>query len=482
MISELKKEFNFFNYYSKISSFLLLILLSFITFIFLGAVMGINNEHLSYFEIISTIFGNSLSIFSLLIIFLFNTLILFYFLNNDFIKIRMKNEKNFLKNIARIVIFQNIILYIWIVIIVIISLNIFVKLRYGIYFLENRGTYDILYVVVYVLRNLIWILIISLIQIWCFKNLSVKLSVLFFLLYFVYLFFFGLYVPSNFIVTNLSDIGVSIAYFLLPLYYNSFFIEIMISLSYIFLMLLILKFMYNIKFCFNKMFLLFSNVFYTLIMIIKKKKSLFFLYFLMLISFYVFFAFFSDIVNIDNFKNIFGLNYSNTSSIIQLLLILFYNFFFFYVISSNFIEDIKNSKITLLLRISLNKYLILKIVLFCVMLFLIKVISYFLVYVLFMFSSSLLFSDILNLFFGDFSFTLVIAFVNLLCMLLFYTNSSIKLLLVPLIIGEFYCYTLSFINFSVTILIILFILILLFISYIFKKYYSDIIENIENGG
>lgn len=80
-------------------------MLSFITFIFLGAVIGINNEHLSCFEIISTIFGNSLSIFSLLIIFLFNTLILFYFLNNDFIKIRMKNEKHFLKNIARIVIF-----------------------------------------------------------------------------------------------------------------------------------------------------------------------------------------------------------------------------------------------------------------------------------------------------------------------------------------------------------------------------------------
>lgn len=482
----LKEQFKFFKYFSKMKIFYLLVVSLFLlVFGYCGLLVISHSSYYSnFFDLNLSLLSDSRYFLLLLFIFLISTIAIFNTINNNnFIKIRHNNKKEFLKSVLITVLFQNAILFLLELFFLFIYTSFFSNAQFSIDFLSDRNTYNIIYFIFFILRFLAWIEIISTIEILLFYRISPKIAIIISISIIFSFLFIGVNVSNEYIIRNIGDISFNIFYFLYPLKYSSFLFEISISLLYICVFCLILRFLLFHSFKNDYLKLSFQNLKNDIFNCFKFEKNLIIFYFVIILLFTIYFYIGRDIaMNIIDFKNIFGLN--SSSNILIMLILLYHQFFLAYLSFKVIINNIKLSSSTLILRIKPKIFLSIKLISLLSFATLIKLLSYILVYFIFMFTSTVTLADIIPIFITDLLFSLVVMVLNLFSLFWFYgfNNNKVKYFSFAIVASEFYLFHLPFIDYPNIIWLAIILLVSLGCIKIFEKKFCSIYEGIEIGG
>ena len=480
----LKKQFKIFNSIIKTNFFFWHFLCYFILASFFGGILGasFDLELNSRFEHILEIFSFKNYFLITLILFLISNLYLYNKIGKNYLfKLRSTNEKKFNKQVALSIAFQNMILFIVDLAILLIIINIFSELPCSINFLEERNTYDIIYCIFYILRCFCWIEIFSLLQYYFFSHISRAFGTIISIIYFVFV-YFNYYTPMEFpkIINNIGDISLKIHYFLHPIYYDNFLFEVVVSLLYILGAIVIIRGLFSIDFDFQKIKKAFLILKANILDIINLYKKVIIIYFIIIILLFIFYYLTRDtFFNIKDLLKIVGLNYSEEHSFLQLIIFIYYQIIMIYLSSLVIFDSLKQQAYTILLRIKPIYFLLIKIVSIYSVIILIKIISYLFLYMLFIFLAPVNLKAFIDILIVDILLTINISTFSILIFFFYNSFKKLRLLTIPIVVLGIYL-TIKLINFNIpnTLLLISSLFIAFITIKIFEKNTISIFEKI----
>ena len=490
MKDEIRFQKKLFSLVSKTSVFYLLILASFLVAGFIGILLSISYSSFidNFYEMTIAIFSSSNYFLVLLFIFLLNTIYIYFLFGRDpSFQLRCQNKKDHIKKLMITTWFFNSILFLLNLLFLMILINLFGSVNYSITNTEH-GVVNIVYFLWYMFRTYFWIQIISTLNILLFKKLSLWVVTIFNCIYLIFVLFLAS-LPVDYIIRSISDIGIHISYFFLSAQYGSFLFEIAISVLYGLLAILLIKgiwllldYLKSEKFTLRLKFTVavIKNDVRTLVTNLRKPLIVY-LVALLCLLYWVFIN--KDVVlQLDDFKNIFGLSYHIGDEILELIFMLLTLVFYVYLAIYLFCKDIDLQMGNLFLRILPAKFLSSKMISIASLTLVVKGASYLFIYLFFSFLSRVSFIEVLSLFGKDFLFTLTIEFILLLCLFIYYSLKKYGWLLwiVALLLLRLVIIPIDELKLFVWLMILIVVITLLLVM--FNRYAKVIFERIKNGG
>lgn len=242
MKNALKYQFSFFNYLVSTQRFKLTFILSVITTIFGVTSLGFETQY-GYFDGFLMVLSNPFYMMALYMILFINTVhtVTMFDKNENYI-IRCENIKKYIKQMIHKVLFNNTILYIILLLLLMIGLNFFCFGRFHIYVIEEYQIYNIIYLVFFLLRIYVIFLLMAALNVLLLKVLNDKGVILLNILFAI-----GIVVipTSGDVITSITKMPFFIGNFLTPHLFHSFLFEILCSLLILFIYSTIVSFLYQ---------------------------------------------------------------------------------------------------------------------------------------------------------------------------------------------------------------------------------------------
>lgn len=236
----LLKENMKFNVNSNQFRFVLLMILCFNLY---GTAYLATN--LTYLDGMLNIITNGYYIICIIGLILLNTINTFdKFEKNDFYILRFKNRKTYLKQLILNVFISNTILLVMNLVVLIIGLNLFASDKFVVYNILEYSIPNIIYILFYLFRLYFIIQIISVINVCLLKLINNKLTIgINLILYLVILF-----TPYNQkrVVSSISNMFINISDYMRIHYYSDFSLEVICSIIYIFIPLIVSFILFNL--------------------------------------------------------------------------------------------------------------------------------------------------------------------------------------------------------------------------------------------
>ncbi|MBE6150527.1 MAG: hypothetical protein E7162_01745 [Firmicutes bacterium] len=231
----LKEQLNFFKFLCKTLFYKIILIFIIIVYLFYSGMIIISqNGNISFLDLLVSVLNTKVVIFlSSIIFFLYSYYLYNLLYKNELYKLRLVNDKIVDKKCIHSIAFQSVIPFFIGLLLILILLNIFAKNPYDIIYLSERGTYNIIYLILFVLRYFTWFVLLAIFQYWLLKNFNKKIILFLSFLFSLYLFFGDLPNSIYYGISNISDINMHLSVFLYSAYYSSFIFEVLISLLYI---------------------------------------------------------------------------------------------------------------------------------------------------------------------------------------------------------------------------------------------------------
>lgn len=483
----LKFNFNFFKYYSKTKCFLTIISIAFVfNFFFTYLTTCDFPETVGYTELAISIIGSRIPAFVNILLFTFNSIYIYKITNNnDLFFLRENNVKDSNKNIIKTITCQNFILFLLIIMILLISLNIFIKPIFGIYYLHSKGTYNIIYFVIFLLKYFAFLQMFPLLLILLTKYFNDRIGVYIYFIYILYLMVGEMTVSSDILITSISDINFKLSYFLLNLNFSSFIFEIVISIFYI---LLIFSIMFSLFLNKSKIYNFFNKY-------LKKIKQKYFLYkidirsvikiLVVVIILSILINYYNNKSGIDKLFAAIGIIERDSITIFEMLIIVLYSILPIYFALNKFTKNISYQLCNIFLRESHLKFVIKSILSYFLHISFLRIILYLLVIVIYRFISNInmdfktLSLELIN----DYMIFISLSAISFLSFIIFYCfNNQEKIKKLFFYIFDFILICLLFTYYKIKLVVIFCIIISLLLSYIlFSRNRIKIFEKLDGG-
>lgn len=395
------KNQDLINFITDSSNFKIILIFTIITAIYGAYIIG--NGIKSFFEVIIYSHTNeyyNIMFFAVLAINTINTARLFI-KNNDYI-IRLKNRKNYLKELIKIVVEVNILL-LTIGLLIFFSILILTKFEYiktNEYL--NYGITDVSYSVFYLLRYYIYAIIFSIINTLIYERSGEYKTII---VDFIFIIFFGL---------NMQYVAINSKFTLLPWSYftiknyGGFSSEIMMSLFFLIIIqvvtILLFKLTTNRKKVFNK-YLIYNDLNYLLK---KQVKILLLIIIVTMISTIINLN--KDLSGLTIISNTLGLTFKLDELNTVTILMYFFNVIsFIYLIFYSYIKDYQTNLDQIYLRKGFRDFYIPKTLLLLIIIFVLKIMQYFFTAAILLINKySIDFASLSNLFITDYLYILMI--------------------------------------------------------------------------
>lgn len=356
--SQFKREI--FNEFINSWMFKLVILVSIIVTIFAVTNLGINK---SYAMALQNIFNSPIYIVCAFFLPLFVTTINVFtiFNNNYFLKIRLGSKKEEINELLKCNFYANSFVFLIVLLLLIIFLNLFCASDLG--FMNKYQFYDIpniVYLLFYVIRLYVIMMIVSLFNSFLLEKISVKVLMIFNVI------FYGVFLDYTYapIVdgrTSVLDSSPIILDYLQFNSYSSFVTEIICSLFSILLitlcLIIVMRFSYNKRNINSFKYLVLNDFAYT----ISSKKILLGCYFTYLIIYSLLKVTVMD-YNDNGFNTVLGLDADINDNFLSVISF-FLNVLVFILIGTMlFVKDLSKNKSNIFLRIDKLKWVLIKMV------------------------------------------------------------------------------------------------------------------------
>ncbi len=221
-------------------SFILMVILS-----FYGGYISMNMTYLNGFL---TVLTNKLFFtWGVLIPFLIITLCTYIFFHkSDFLILRFNNKKEYLKNMLLTIFFVNLFSYVVLIVLLIICLNIFPKKGgFGFVYNPNLNCHNFIYLVFILFRLFCIIQLISIINALLCKLTNIKFTIMLNMILYaslILLVYFTM-VP----ISSVLSMPLYIGNYLIISMYSSFGLELLCTIIYFSILLVIIYFLYYIN-------------------------------------------------------------------------------------------------------------------------------------------------------------------------------------------------------------------------------------------
>lgn len=243
MKNKLKYYNSNFYYYANSQKFKFLFVLMIIISLYCSSALTyVDGSYLNYIPAIFLIFNNKVFIIFMLFICLMTTINTYiHFSNNNYYIIRLKSQKEYLKELINNTIFNNLSTQIIQLTMILIGLNIFCSSDFGISIIENYNILNIIYLLFFLIRTFIILLIVSVINCMLFNIINKYIVLVINTLYYASI------VCSDYIFNNtiIGNIKWKLLDYLTIQPYNSFFSEIYYSFFYIIILIIIIRILFK---------------------------------------------------------------------------------------------------------------------------------------------------------------------------------------------------------------------------------------------
>lgn len=489
MKANIKKSLNIVSYFTKTSYFYLIVLLSFIACIVGGIFIGgisLKDFIDNYYEIILNVLSSSSYTIIIFLIILINTFYLYNELTKkDNIIIRFNNSKECNNIIVLTITISNIFILLLNTIFLLIATNILHGYGYNIEYLKYHNTYNIIYLLFFIIRYYSWIILLSLLNIKLFKLLSDKLTIILNIIFYIFIYFVAFY-PSDFIISSINQIGLDVKVFLFLVKYSSFIFEIIISLLYVSFIILLLKVITIITNNFKL-----RNIKYPLIVIkndlksgfIKYHKIIIFYIFVLICLFTYFYLDKYESMIIDDFTHILGISYNPSKDTIIPLITYLLNISIYVYISTNILLKDMNLQISnLFLRMQPIRFFINKMFSIFIGITILKICSYLIIFGISLFQIKISLLTILGYFIKDLVYVFFIELLFLISIFIHYSYEKYTPFIILVFFIIIYLIPLSIINSNQILFGCIDIIMLFILCLLFKHNFKKIFEKLEIGG
>ena len=239
MKNKLKLYSSNFNYYTKSQSFKFIFIFMIIFSFFTTSTMPyVNGRYLQYIPGLLSILNNRIFIVIILVLLFANTLNTYtYFNSSDFYIIRLSSKKKYLKELINSTIFNNILILLLQLFMLLIGLNIFCGHDLGLTNIENYKIINIVYVLIFIFKNTVILILISIINVVLLNVVNKNILTIINILYYISFIFGTILYDSNNINNRLK---VNLIDYLTSQKYSSFVYALTINTVYIFILLLLI--------------------------------------------------------------------------------------------------------------------------------------------------------------------------------------------------------------------------------------------------
>ena len=420
-----KKQFKkeIFNEYINSWIFKIILVISFLIMVYVIVNYCINK---SYAIGILSILSSPIYITCGLLLPLFITTANIYtiFNNNYFLSIRLKSKKERLKKLLKNILYSNSLMFLIIILILILGLNLISS--YNLEFMNNYQFYNIpniIYIIFYIVRLYIILMIISLFNGVLLNKFSVKTVVLLNVLFYGILITYP-YAPITDNRTSILNSSPLIFEYFQLNSYSSFLTEVICSiyamLLPILLLLAIIKFSYKKNNINSFKYLVLNDFSYT----INSQKSLLLFYLIYLIVYSLIKIFIMN-YNDNGFNVVLGLE-ADTSANFLNVISLFLNILVFIMLGTMlFVKDLSKNKSNIFLRIDKSQWTTIKIMSLSIQFALLLAVGYFITFIPFALFSTIP-TNVISLYCTN---LIVLILLELIILILIYGNAIYKILI-----------------------------------------------------
>lgn len=478
----------YFRYFSKSSQFYFFFLFMFLLTVYGGIFYGtiVYESVINIYDVIIYILSSSNYLVLLFLLFLLSTFIVYKNIDKNYLfSTRMETKSTYFQCLAKTVLVQNTFLFILNILFLFISLFLFKNGNLSISFSPNYHTYNIIYLLFFLLRYYLWLQLFSIFSIFLFSKVSSKLAFILNFILILYFFKGGYYAP-DFVVYSLMDIGFHFEFLLFQYPYSNFFFEIILSILYLLCFASLFKF---INFLYLRYTYLKTNhvkkgiltlIKCDIIYAIKHLYKIFLGYTFLLICMFIWLAIgYEDFMTIHDFYFLFGLAYFSNSGILALLLFVICLLFYLYISCYLSLKDIISQYHNLCLRTSAKKFLIEKLLSVMIITFIILLIHYGLITLLMQFTSEVSLYQLFSIFFKHILFLYGFQLTGMLILFLYYSYPKFKILIFILILFMAYLFIRPIIQISIIVLLIFDILVYILLINLFSVKHRIIFESLR---
>jgi len=246
-----KNNYILFNikYFVGTQKFKMIILVLIINALYGGFVLAQPGITKGYVNALFAIYTNPYFLMILLSMILLNTMYIRSLISENFeYRIRLNDEKNYLRNLVKNVTICNSIIFIVELILILTIINLFYSSSSGIYLLKN-GINSLLYIIFFISKVYILIYFLNTINIYILKNINQYIVVIVNLIFFVSLpSDIDLYIFKN----NFIEFPLYISTYFRIYPYESFMAELSSTILFVAILKIIILVIKNIKFNKNK--------------------------------------------------------------------------------------------------------------------------------------------------------------------------------------------------------------------------------------
>lgn len=466
-----KKQFRIeiFKEYINSWKFKILIVMSFIITFFVMTNYGLNKSYST--ALLGALTSNIYLVCGLFLPLLITTINIYNIFNNNyFLAIRISSKKERLKEQLKNIFYSNSLMFLIAFLILLVGLNL--TCASNLEFMNNYQFYNIpniIYIIFYIIRLYIILMIVSLFNGMMLEKISSKL-VIFLNIVFCGIIFMYPYVPINTGRTSILDTSPLIFEYLQLNSYSTFFTEILCSIFSLLLPILLLKIILNLNIKKNNInslkYLILNDVSYTN----NTKRILLIFYFAYLII-YSLIKIYVMKYNDNGFNVVLGLEADTNTNFLNVIS-LFLNVLVFILLGTMlFIKDLSKNKSNIFLRITSTKWTIFKIISVIIQFTILLACGYLVTFVIFSLFDSMP-TSILSLYFTN---LIVLILLELFILIFIYGNIILKFLIglgfILLLCFNYICIA-NMTNYLLYLLIALVVAIMLSVVFFKKNIYK----------